>query len=54
MRPEPKPVPYSIIGNILDHWDMLPNYVRSDLKEIDTGFYQAMQRLADWIEEESL
>lgn len=47
----PRNVPDSIIGNILDHWLMLPGDTRQDLKDSDTGFYNAMERLTDWIEE---
>ena len=46
-----KPVPDSIIGNILDHWDMLPGDVRDYVKEGGGGFYGAMERLTDWIQE---
>jgi protein-arginine kinase activator protein McsA len=49
--PSPTPVPDSIIGNILDHWEMLPGDTRQDLKDQDRGFYNAMERLTDWIEE---
>lgn len=48
---KPDPVPDSIIGNILDHWEMLPGDTRQDLKDMETGFYNAMERLTDWIEE---
>lgn len=44
-------VPDSIIGNVLDHWKMLPGDTRQDLKDEDAGFYNAMERLEDWIEE---
>jgi len=46
-----KPVPSSIIGNILDMWAMLPGDTRHDLKDMEPGFYNAMERLTDWIEE---
>lgn len=42
-------VPDSIVGNILDHWDMLPGDTKQDLKDMETGFYNAMERLEDWI-----
>ncbi len=50
-RPTAARVPDSIIGNILDHWQMLPGDTRQDIKDTEPGFYGAMERLTDWIEE---
>ena len=50
-QPVATKVPDSIVGNILDHWEMLPNDTKQDLKDQETGFYNAMERLTDWIEE---
>ena len=44
-------VPDSIIGNILDHWELIPNDTKDDLKGILPGFCTAMGRLTDWIQE---
>ena len=51
VQPAATQVPASIVGNILDHWEMLPNDTKQDLKDQETGFYNAMERLTDWIEE---
>ena len=45
------PVPDRIIGNILDHWELIPGDAKQELKDELSGFYTAMQRLTDWIEE---
>jgi hypothetical protein len=46
-----QPVPDDLIGNLVDHWEMLSNDARHVLKEESLGFWAAMQRLMDWIEE---
>ncbi len=45
------PVPDCIIGNILDHWELIPGDTKQDLKDELTAFYTAMERLTDWIHE---
>lgn len=43
------PVPDRIIGNILDHWDLIENDTKSYLENEVSGFYKAMQELNAWM-----
>ena len=44
-------VPDSIIGNILDHWELIPNDAKQELEDTETAFYIAMEQLVDWIQQ---
>ena len=34
-----------MLGNLLDHWDLMANDTKDTLKELEPGFYSAMEAL---------
>lgn len=46
---KPKPLPTKLhqeIGNMLDHWEMLPNDLRGDLEAESPAFVRSLNRIA--------
>lgn len=46
------PEPRNLLANILDHWDRIAGDTKQDIKDLETGFYNAVESLRDWLESE--
>lgn len=41
----------AMVGSILDRWQMLPGDTKQEIKDTGTAFYNSVERLSDWVEE---